>query len=78
MLHEAVQSLKNNGAEDSIDCIKMIIASIRVLELDYPVDHAHYATVKKSYEFALQISRTTTNQKAFPRFVLFPVSSLAH
>ena len=70
MLHDAVQSLKNNGAEDSIDCVKMIIASVRVLELDYPCDHAHYATVKKSYEFALQVSRTTTNQKAFPRYAI--------
>lgn len=67
LFHNAVHSLKNSGAEDSIDCVKMITASIRVLELDYPCDHVHYTAVKKSYEFALQISRTTRNQKAFPR-----------
>lgn len=67
MLHAAVHSLKNNGAEDSIDCVKMLISSIRVLQLDYPCDHNHYTAVKKSYEFALQISRTTKNQKTFPR-----------
>lgn len=78
MLHNAVQSLKNNGAEDSIDCVKMLISSIRVLELDYPCDHVHYAAVKKSYEFALQISRTTRNQKAFPRFVWIRRASLYH
>lgn len=76
MLHEAVHSLKNNGAEDSIDCVKMIISSIRVLELDYPCDHLHYSAVKKSYEFALQISRSTKNQKAFPRYVVLRPSCI--
>lgn len=67
LFHEAVHSLKSNAQEDSIDCVKMVISSIRVLQLDYPCDHSHYAAVKKSYEFALQISRTTRNQKQFPR-----------
>lgn len=78
MMHEAVHALKNNGAEDSIDCVKMLISSIRVLELDYPCDHTHYASVKKSYEFALQISRTTRNQKTFPRFVWVRRANLYH
>jgi proteasome activator subunit 4 len=67
-MHDAVNSLKNNGAEDSIDCVKMLIACIRVLQLDYPSDRAHYTAIKKSYEFALQISRTHKGQKAFPRY----------
>lgn len=67
MFHTAVHTLKSNAQEDSIDCVKMVISSIRVLQLDYPCDHSHYAAVKKSYEFALQISRTTRNQKLFPR-----------
>ncbi|KAI5481022.1 proteasome activator subunit 4 [Pseudohyphozyma bogoriensis] len=65
-LHSAVHSLKNNGAEDSIDCVKMIISTMRILTLDYPCDHSHYDAVKKSYDFALQVSRTTKNQKTFP------------
>lgn len=68
-LHNAVQLLKSNGREDSIDCVKMTISSIRVLELDYPCDHAHHSAVKKSHEFALQISRTTRKQKTYPRCV---------
>lgn len=68
-LHASVAALKNNGAEDSIDCVKMLIASIRVLEIDYPCDHLHYTAVKKSYEFALTITRTARNQKLFPRSV---------
>lgn len=67
LLHNAVQTLKSNAREDSIDCVRMTIATIRVLELDYPCDHSHHAAVKKSHEFALQISRTTRNQKLFPR-----------
>ncbi|KAM0751556.1 hypothetical protein T439DRAFT_300497 [Meredithblackwellia eburnea MCA 4105] len=78
VLHEAVHSLKNNGAEDSIDCVKMLISSIKILQLDYSCDTSHYSAVKKSYEFALQISRTTRNQKLFPRFVWVRRASLYH
>lgn len=80
VLHDAVHSLKNNGAEDSIDCVKMLIASIKILQLDYSCDTSHYTAIKKSYEFALQISRTTRNQKAFPRCVdhLFESSQITH
>lgn len=67
LFHEAVHTLKSNAQEDSIDCVKMVISSIRVLQLDYPCDHSLYAITKKSYEFALQISRTTRNQKQYPR-----------
>lgn len=67
LLHNAVQTLKSNAREDSIDCVRMTISSIRVLELDYPCDHSHHAAVKKSHDFALQISRSTRNQKLFPR-----------
>ena len=77
-LHAAVASLKNTGAEDSIDAVKMIISAIRVLQLDYPCDHAHYASVKKSLEFAQTISRTTRNQKTFPRFVWCRRAALYH
>ncbi|GAA6033408.1 hypothetical protein JCM8097_006736 [Rhodosporidiobolus ruineniae] len=75
-LHRSVQSLKSSGQEDSVDAIKMVISSIRVLELDFPCDTSAHATVKKSYEFALNISRTTKNQKAFPRFVWVRRASL--
>lgn len=64
------------GQESSIDAVKMLISSIRVLELDYPCDHNHYGAVKKSYEFALNISRTTRNQREFPRFVWIRRASL--
>ncbi|BGP18854.1 hypothetical protein JCM10213_003509 [Rhodosporidiobolus nylandii] len=77
-LHRAVQALKSSGQEDSVDAIKMVIASIRVLELDYPTDTTHHATVKKSYEFSANISRVTRNQKEFPRFVWVRRASLYH
>lgn len=69
ILHRSVNVLKNNGAEDSIDSVKMVIGCVKVLELDYPCDHMHHGAIKKSYEFALQISKTTRNQKLFPRLV---------
>ncbi|GAA6053733.1 hypothetical protein JCM3770_003189 [Rhodotorula araucariae] len=77
-LHNAVQTLKSTQQQDTIDCIKMVIASIRVLELDYPCDSSHHGTVKKSYEFALNISRVTRNQKLFPRFVWVRRAGLYH
>ncbi|GJN88228.1 hypothetical protein Rhopal_001193-T1 [Rhodotorula paludigena] len=77
-LHDAVQTLKSSQQQDTIDCIKMVIASIRVLELDYPCDTSNHATIKKSYEFALNISRVTRNQKLFPRFVWVRRASLYH
>lgn len=77
-LHNAVQTLKSSQQQDTIDCIKMVIASIRVLELDYPCDTSNHATIKKSYEFALNISRVTRNQKLFPRFVWVRRASLYH
>ncbi|GAA5854935.1 hypothetical protein JCM8547_004128 [Rhodosporidiobolus lusitaniae] len=78
LLHRSVQALKSSGQEDSVDAIKMVISSIRVLELDYPCDSSHHGTVKKSYEFALNISRVTRNQKEFPRFVWVRRASLYH
>ncbi|GAA6008845.1 hypothetical protein JCM10207_001745 [Rhodosporidiobolus poonsookiae] len=77
-LHRAVQALKSSGQEDSVDAIKMVISSIRVLELDYPCDTSAHGTTKKSYEFALNISRVTRNQKEFPRFVWVRRASLYH
>ncbi|GAA5836406.1 hypothetical protein JCM11251_007072, partial [Rhodosporidiobolus azoricus] len=77
-LHRSVQALKSSGQEDSVDAIKMVISSIRVLELDYPCDSGHHATVKKSYEFSLNISRVTRNQKEFPRFVWVRRAGLYH
>lgn len=77
IFHRGVQALKATaGQESSIDAVKMLISSIRVLELDYPCDHNHYGAVKKSYEFALNISRTTRNQREFPRFVWVRRASL--
>ncbi|GAA5895195.1 proteasome activator BLM10 [Sporobolomyces salmoneus] len=77
LFHRGVQTLKATaGQESSIDAVKMLISSIRVLELDYPCDHNHYAAVKKSYEFSLNISRTTRNQREFPRFVWVRRASL--
>ncbi|BGP22448.1 Proteasome activator BLM10 [Rhodotorula toruloides] len=77
-LHHAVQTLKNSQQQDTIDCIKMVVATIRTLELDYPTDSNHHSTVKKSYEFALNVSRVTRNQKEFPRFVWVRRASLYH
>ncbi|KAM0792923.1 hypothetical protein ACM66B_002682 [Microbotryomycetes sp. NB124-2] len=78
LLHSAVTTLRENGREDSIDSVKMIIATIRTYMLDYPVDHSHYNMAKRSYDFALQISRTTRNQKQFPRYVWVRRASLYH
>ncbi|GAA5990546.1 hypothetical protein JCM10908_003124 [Rhodotorula pacifica] len=76
--HDAVQALKGSQQQDTIDCIKMVIASIRVLELDYPCDTSAHESNKKSYDFALTISRVTRNQKLFPRFVWVRRASLYH
>jgi proteasome activator subunit 4 len=76
--HDAVQTLKGSQQQDTIDCIKMVIASIRVLELDYPCDTSAHESIKKSYDFALNISRVTRNQKLFPRFVWVRRASLYH
>jgi len=56
----------------------MVIASIRVLELDYPCDSSNHGSVKKSYDFALNISRVSRNQKLFPRFVWVRRAGLYH
>ncbi|KPV77183.1 uncharacterized protein RHOBADRAFT_25084 [Rhodotorula graminis WP1] len=77
-LHKAVQTLKSTQQQDTIDCIKMVIASIRVLELDYPCDSSNHGSVKKSYDFALNISRVSRNQKLFPRFVWVRRAGLYH
>ncbi|KAK4046499.1 Proteasome activator BLM10 [Microbotryomycetes sp. JL201] len=69
LLHSAVQTIRQHGREDSIDSVKMVISTIRVYMLDYPVDHSHYNMVKRAYDFSLQVTRTTRNQKQFPRFV---------
>ncbi|SCV72468.1 BQ2448_4005 [Microbotryum intermedium] len=78
LFHEAVKTLKSSAQDDSIDCVKMLISSIRVLELDYPCIHTHYGDIKKTYDFALTISRTTRNQKLFPRFVWVRRAALYH
>lgn len=78
MLHASVMSLKGSGAEDSIDCIKAIASTIRTVMLHYPCDPAAYNAVKRSYDFAVQITRTTKRQRAFPRFVWVRRANLYH
>jgi proteasome activator subunit 4 len=78
LLHAAIAGLKNNGADDAIDCVKMIISTIKTLMLDYPLDRTDHNHAKKSYEFAKQITRFSKHQKKHPRFVWVRRANLYH
>lgn len=66
-IHEAMQRLKDRGADDSIDSVKILISTTRTLLLDYPADRTAYDTHKKAHDFLREWVRTSRSQKSFPR-----------
>ncbi|GAA94209.1 uncharacterized protein L969DRAFT_375946 [Mixia osmundae IAM 14324] len=67
MLHEAARHLRDNGAEDAIDSVKMIISTTRVLMLDHPFDKSSYEPSKGYYEYIRGLSRVVRGQRHFSR-----------
>jgi proteasome activator subunit 4 len=78
LMHDAITRLKDNGADDAIDCVKMIIATIKTLMLDYPQDRGDHSHAKKAYDFAKTVTRYSRHQKRHPRFVWVRRAALYH
>ena len=70
VLHLAAQSTQNSGAEDQIDCVKMLVRSIRTYLYCYSYNSDDYKAHSRSLSFFRNISKLYAKQKAFPR-VLF-------
>ncbi|SNX83239.1 related to BLM10 - proteasome activator subunit [Melanopsichium pennsylvanicum] len=70
VLHLAAQSTQESGAEDQIDCVKMLIRSIRSFLTCYSYNGEDYKAHMRSLSFFRNIAKLHAKQKAFPR-VLF-------
>ncbi|KAJ1028660.1 hypothetical protein NDA16_001826 [Ustilago loliicola] len=70
VLHLAAQSTQNSGAEDQIDCVKMLVRSIRTYLTCYSYNGEDYKAHMRSLSFFRNIAKLYAKQKAFPR-VLF-------
>ena len=77
-LHESIERLQHHSADDSIDCVKMLIGSIRCYLLDYPLDRTVYSSSKKTYDFIRGVTRYVANQKKYPRVVWVRRAALYH
>lgn len=70
VLHLAAQSTQNSGAEDQIDCVKMLVRSIRSYLTCYSFNSEDYKAHMRSLSFFRNVAKLYAKQKAFPR-VLF-------
>ncbi|SJX61736.1 related to BLM10-proteasome activator subunit [Sporisorium reilianum f. sp. reilianum] len=70
VLQLAAQSTQNSGAEDQIDCVKMLVRSVRTYLTCYSYNGEDYKAHMRSLSFFRNISKLYAKQKAFPR-VLF-------
>ena len=70
VLHLAAQSTQESGAEDQIDCVKMLVRSIRTYLTCYSYNGEDYKAHMRSLSFFRNIAKLYAKQKAFPR-VLF-------
>ncbi|SPO23145.1 related to BLM10 - proteasome activator subunit [Ustilago trichophora] len=67
VLHLAAQSTQDSGAEDQIDCVKMLIRSIRSYLTCYSYNGEDYKAHMRSLSFFRNIAKLHAKQKAFPR-----------
>ncbi len=67
VLHLAAQSTQTSGAEDQIDCVKVLVRSIRTYLTCYSYNGEDYKAHMRSLSFFRNIAKLWAKQKAFPR-----------
>ena len=70
ILHLAARSVQASGAEDQIDCVKLLVRSIRTYLTCYSYNGEDYKAHMRSLSFFRNIAKLYAKQEAFPR-VLF-------
>lgn len=76
LLHLSAQTMHNSGAEDQIDCVRLMLRSIRTYMTSYgynPDDHKAYSISEMFYQ---NMAAMYPRQKVFPR--MFWVRRAAH
>ncbi|KAI0322289.1 hypothetical protein OF83DRAFT_1094493 [Amylostereum chailletii] len=68
-LHEASVSLRQQGEENTVDAVSMLIQSIKTYMLDYGDSKDGYYMLLDRYGSELSYARQHTSQKAWPRSV---------
>ncbi|EST07615.1 Protein of unknown function DUF3437 [Kalmanozyma brasiliensis GHG001] len=70
ILNLAARSTQTSGAEDQIDCVKILVRTIRTYLTCYSYNGEDYKAHMRSLSFFRNIAKLYAKQKAFPR-VLF-------
>ncbi|KAH7923993.1 hypothetical protein BV22DRAFT_1196262 [Leucogyrophana mollusca] len=69
-LHKASGSLQQQGEENTVDAVQMLIASIQTYLLEYGDNRDSYAVNSDQYSSEMNVSRQYAGQKIWPRAVL--------
>jgi len=75
-LHRAAQSTQESAAEDQIDCVKLLVRSIRTYMITYAYYGEDYKSHARSLAFFRSISKMYAKQRLHPR--IFWIRRAAH
>ncbi|KAH8929547.1 hypothetical protein BT69DRAFT_1292546 [Atractiella rhizophila] len=68
-LHNAIDAFKSHGVEDSIDCVRLLISSIKSILIDYPCDRSTYGHMQRYFDFTKNLCKNWKGQQLYPRAV---------
>ncbi|KAG6866832.1 hypothetical protein C0991_008768 [Blastosporella zonata] len=68
-LHNASVSLRQQGAENTVDAVDMLIRAVRTYLLEYGDSRDSYSVNDEQYRNEKNVARTYANQKVWPRAV---------
>ncbi|KAN0063131.1 Proteasome activator BLM10 [Thecaphora frezii] len=74
----AAQTTQDSGAEDQIDCVKLLIRSMRTYLTCYSHSSDDYRNHSKSLSFYRSITKLYAKQRAFPRALCVKRAMLYH
>ncbi|PWN54156.1 hypothetical protein IE53DRAFT_24314 [Violaceomyces palustris] len=78
LMHRAAQTTQDSGAEDQIDCVKLLIRSIRTHLVSYSYNNDDYKSHTRSVAFYRSITKLYAKQKEYPRVLWVRRAALYH
>ncbi|KII93397.1 hypothetical protein PLICRDRAFT_694576 [Plicaturopsis crispa FD-325 SS-3] len=77
-LHRASVSLRQQGEENTVDAVRMLIRALRTYMLDYGDSKDSYSANVDQYSSELDVARLYANQKVWPRALYTRRARLHH
>lgn len=78
LMRRAAANTQESGAEDQIDCVKLLVRSIKSYMTSYSYEPNDYRAHSRSLTFYRTITKMWAKQKAFPRVLWIRRAALYH